>query len=584
MLKSKKKLCRLLLGLAAAVTAAAAGAFGASAYDESTNVLTEYEHTAESGCVFVGVEGNFATDVQAAIDRVNAIRLEACQEGVPDPRNSSRKLTTADYVPIKWSADLEKLAKIRAVEATVVFGHIRATGDGCFALDYVLGIRSNGEVLAWNWGSTMVPGINQFYSEKTDWVNRNSSAVTGHYTQMIDPSNTYMGLGCFINPTTTGYPSALCGRFYSRASSESRSSLTSGVMPLQVKSSEISDVTLKQVSGGTTIAVGNEAGFELRGKVSPSAGGRGWSCDALLYKATWNSSDTSVATVDKYGRVTGKAVGTATVTGTFAGQSKSVTVTVTESIASCKITIPYSSYTYRGRGIKPTVTVKTSAGKTLTKGTDYTVSYSDNTNAGTAKITVNGMGQYGGSQVKTFTVKPLGLSSSYAKITIPYSAYTYTGSVIKPEATVKFKNGSVIPSDDYSVSYSNNIKVGMATMTVKAKGGNTSGSYTKTFVVKPAKNAIKSITTTKGAFKITWTKGTAGTVGYQVLYSTDKNFKNNVHSYTSTNLSDLSENFSKVPKSGETWYVKVRSFYTKDGKTTSTRYGNYSSVKIIKVK
>ncbi len=32
------------------------------------------------------------------------------------------------------------------------------------------------------------------------------------------------------------------------------------------------------------------------------------------------------------------------------------------------------------------------------------------------------------------------------------------------------------------------------------------------------------------------------------------------------------------------WYVKVRSFYTNDGKTTSTRYGNYSAVKSIKIK
>ena len=67
-------------------------------------------------------------------------------------------------------------------------------------------------------------------------------------------------------------------------------------------------------------------------------------------------------------------------------------------------------------------------------------------------------------------------------------------------------------------------------------------------------------------------------------YSTDKNFEKNVHSWTTTNISKLSENFSSVPRSGETWYVKVRSFYTKDGKTSSTRYGNYSAVKSIKIK
>ena len=66
------------------------------------------------------------------------------------------------------------------------------------------------------------------------------------------------------------------------------------------------------------------------------------------------------------------------------------------------------------------------------------------------------------------------------------------------------------------------------------------------------------------------------------VVSTDT--KKYVHSYTSADLSDLSENFSKYPNSGETWYVKIRSFFTKDGKTTSTRYGNYSAVKSIKIK
>lgn len=253
-------------------------------------------------------------------------------------------------------------------------------------------------------------------------------------------------------------------------------------------------------------------------------------------------------------------------------------------MSKCSASIPYSSYTYRGRGIKPTVTVKDSAGNKLKSGTDYSVAYSGNTNAGTATITVTGKGIFTDTLKKKFTVKALDLSSSYAKVSIPYSSYTYTGSAIKPKVTVKFKDGDVIPTGDYTLSYSANTKVGTATITVKGKGSNVTGTYKKTFIVKPAKNEITSISSTKGAFKVNWKKGTAGTVGYQVQYSTDKNFKNNVHSYTSTALSDLSENFSKVPNSGETWYVRVRSFYTKDGKTTSTRYGNYSAVKSIKIK
>ena len=154
----------------------------------------------------------------------------------------------------------------------------------------------------------------------------------------------------------------------------------------------------------------------------------------------------------------------------------------------------------------------------------------------------------------------------------------------KDELTVKDSSGKRLTKNvDYTVSYTSNKAVGVAYVSIKGIGSY-SGYVNKQFVIKPAVNKINSITSTTDAFKITWNKGTAGTVGYQVKYSTDKNFVNNVHSYTSTKLSDLNENFASVPNSGETWYVKVRSFYTKDGSVTATRYGNYSAVKSIKVK
>ena len=252
-------------------------------------------------------------------------------------------------------------------------------------------------------------------------------------------------------------------------------------------------------------------------------------------------------------------------------------------ISECSVTIPYASYTYRGRGIQPTVTVTDAEGSKLVQDADYTVTYSNNTNVGTASIIVKGKGNYSGFLTKNFTVKPLDLSSSYAKVTIPYASYTYTGKAITPEVRVKFKDGGLIASGEYSLSYSDNTGVGNAYITVKGTSKNVIGTYKKAFVVKPAKNAIQSLTTTPGAFKVTWKKATPGAVGYQVKYSTDKNFVKNVHSYTSTDLSDLSENFSKVPNEGETWYVKVRSFVTKDGKASSTRYGNYSAVKSVTV-
>ncbi|MBR4554241.1 MAG: hypothetical protein IKO27_01465 [Ruminococcus sp.] len=273
-----------------------------------------------------------------------------------------------------------------------------------------------------------------------------------------------------------------------------------------------------------------------------------------------------------------------------------ITASAAASISGFKVTIPYSSYTYRGRGIKPTVTVKDSSGNALVKDTDFTVSYSNNTNVGTANITVKGIGKYSGTVKKTFTVKPLDLTTSYASVSIPYGSYTYTGSSIRPKVSVNFKTGSVIPASEYSVSYSNNLKVGCASYTVKGLTDNVTGTLKKGFVVKPAKNRIVSLLSSNGTFRLRWEQATEGSVGYQVLYSQNKdalssalvetpstNAKKYVHSYSSTDLDDLSERFSRVPAAGETWYVKVRSFMTKDGKSSSTRYGNYSSIGTVKV-
>ena len=73
-----------------------------------------------------------------------------------------------------------------------------------------------------------------------------------------------------------------------------------------------------------------------------------------------------------------------------------------------------SVFTYNGKECKPSVTVQRymkpdSYGNgmdkgPLTEGTDYTVSYKDNVNAGTATVTITGIGCYTDSVARTFTI------------------------------------------------------------------------------------------------------------------------------------------------------------------------------------
>ncbi len=66
-----------------------------------------------------------------------------------------------------------------------------------------------------------------------------------------------------------------------------------------------------------------------------------------------------------------------------------------------------TSFSYSGKAITPSVTVKDTKGKTLKKGTDYTVSYSSNTAPGTASVKVTFTGSYTGSATLRFTIGQL---------------------------------------------------------------------------------------------------------------------------------------------------------------------------------
>ena len=99
--------------------------------------------------------------------------------------------------------------------------------------------------------------------------------------------------------------------------------------------------------------------------------------------------------------------GTATVTltgkGNYAG-SVEIKFNITAKALTDSMVQPIASQTYTGSAIEPTVTVNVGE-KTLTAGTDYTVTYKDNTNVGTAKVIVTGKGNYSDSVSQTFTIK-----------------------------------------------------------------------------------------------------------------------------------------------------------------------------------
>ena len=268
-------------------------------------------------------------------------------------------------------------------------------------------------------------------------------------------------------------------------------------------------------------------------------------------------------------------------------------------IQSANVSVSTNSYVFDNTAKKPSVTVKI-GGKALKNGSDYTVSYLNNTKVGTATVRITGKGDYTGTITRNFTINPAkqqiqkletrykgfyidwaqkgsatgydveysvnanmsgavskhltankpdtltvsGLSGDktyYVRVRsytntngkVYYGAWSdvksiktannditkatvsgistkaFTGKAITQNVTVKVGNTVLKNGTDYTVSYSNNKKVGNATVKITGKG-KYGGVITKTFKINPAKQEIQKLTAKSKAFFIDWVqKGSA---------------------------------------------------------------------------
>ena len=242
------------------------------------------------------------------------------------------------------------------------------------------------------------------------------------------------------------------------------------------------------------------------------------------------------------------------------------------SISKASVTLSTSTYAYNGKAKKPGVTVKLN-GKTLKNGTDYTVSYSNNTKVGTATVKITGKGNYTGSVSKTYSIK-----NDFKKVTVSgISTKAFTGKNITQSITVKYNGKTLKNGTDYTVSYSSNKGIGTATVKITGKGSYT-GTITKTFKINPAKQEIQKLTAKSKAFFVDWAqKGSAS--GYEIQYATNSKFTS-AKKVTITNNKTDKTTISKL-SGKKKYYVRVRSYTTVKG---TKYYGAWSSVKNVTTK
>ena len=163
-------------------------------------------------------------------------------------------------------------------------------------------------------------------------------------------------------------------------------------------------------------------------------------------------------------------------------------------------------------------------GVTLEEDSDYEVSYSSNTEIGTATMDINFKGQYVGHLTRTFNVVQIDMSDENITVTGIHNT-RYTGKkIVMSKLAVQAGGRTLIPGTDYTVSYKNNLNPGTAEITIAGKG-NYTGTVVKTFNILILKGSTYTVGTMK--YKVTNAatngKGTVAIMG-TVKAKTDSTF------------------------------------------------------------
>ena len=159
------------------------------------------------------------------------------------------------------------------------------------------------------------------------------------------------------------------------------------------------------------------------------------------------------------------------------------------------------------------------------------------------------------------------------------TSYTYDGKAKKPTVKVLNSKGKALKKSNYTVSYSNNVKVGKATVIIKFKG-NYTGTIKKTFTIKPNTTSITGTSRTSNSVTLIWKKQSKQTSGYQVQYATDKKFTKNKQIVNVAGIKKTSKKITGLSKK-TTYYCRVRTYKTVNGKKY---YSGWSTVKAVKTK
>lgn len=223
-----------------------------------------------------------------------------------------------------------------------------------------------------------------------------------------------------------------------------------------------------------------------------------------------------------------------------------------------------SAYTYTGKAITPSVLVE-DHGRILSKGVDYTVSYSSNTNVGSATVTVTGVGKYNGKVTTNFKITPQNLGRAVAT---KIADQTYSGKKLKPSVSITSGGITLKSGTDYTVSHVDNKNPGKASVVIKGKGNFTGTKTINYNIVVPKVTGVKVSGYTTSSITFSWKRNKVVN-GYEIY-----NSKNKRVAFVRKN-SELKATISKL-KAGTSAKFRVRA-YVRQGQYYYSNFVNITA-------
>ncbi len=310
-----------------------------------------------------------------------------------------------------------------------------------------------------------------------------------------------------------------------------------------------------------------------------------YTVDSSLY---YTYNDDAVPTLRMKVTVTGK--------NGYTGTLESDCIVSEADLSAATVTVENATYT--GEALTPTVNVSYGDfSLNELEGTGYTVTYSNNTKPGVAKVKITGDSEhFTGSVTATFNILPAkttisslastskGVKLTWKKVTgaTGYYIYRKTGSgkytkvkTITKASTVSWMDtGAKTNAQKYRYKIYAYKKSGTKVLKSAASKAKVT-YYVKMVTLSSAKNSASKKVLVK------WKKNAKAT-GYQIQYSTSSKFTSSMTKTTTVKkAATVKKTISGLTK-GKTYYVRVRAYKTVSGKKYYSAWSSKKSVKISK--